>query len=504
MSIGTPTSVPSSLWPSAAGDTMTISSKSSSVGPDDELLPLGYLNLLPGSQPGLLRWQGSSSLGTEQGQTGKQTAITTPYSAALDSSRSSNFSHAELSPFARSSAIVLPDLPPQQAPTRLASSQPQIEQVMQTNPRRACTSSSAAATAKTTLPAASPAASLPTWRSNSSSLTSPLQIPAEQRPLQHLSHRQQRLRPAKRASPNYRGDPSNPNNQSADIPLDQSTSVFIEGLPADCTVRDLVGGGSGGGAGSFITSMPSDSKSDFSSDDDDSGASRPGNPPALLRGTGKIYALSVAGPKPQAGIHTSCAKLVYWDRSGVDRLFEKLARPRGGGGEDSGFEGGDGAAAAGPGGLFFIARGGQRFRPVVKMNRYKTAPQAASERSRVVVVEGPSGVVNEARLTAFFAAFFTWAVDDVLVRWRRGGRARLEYRFASHRAQASEAFRRLVQVRAGALSVPGVEGEGEGGLVVPVEQWARERALERRLWSQITVSWGLDPCDPDSYPDEEE
>lgn len=110
--------------------------------------------------------------------------------------------------------------------------------------------------------------------------------------------------------------------------------------------------------------------------------------------------------------------------------------------------------------------------------------------------------MNEARLAAFFAAFFTWDVDDVLVRWRRGGSTRLEYRFASHRAQASEAFRRLKQARAGVLALPKVEGEGEGGgegeqggeMDLPVEQ-----EQERRLWSQISVSWGLDPCDPGSY-----
>lgn len=162
-------------------------------------------------------------------------------------------------------------------------------------------------------------------------------MPVEERHLPHPSERQRRVSLGKRASANYRGDLSNPNNQSADIPVDQNTSVFIEGLPADCTVRELVGGSRCGSNTSQQHTTPA-------------------APAQLLRATGKIYALSVAGPKPQAGIRTSCAKLVYWDRSGVDRLFEMVAR----GDEDKDGEGeGDNAG----GGLFVR---GHRVR--VKMN----------------------------------------------------------------------------------------------------------------------------------------
>lgn len=147
-----------------------------------------------------------------------------------------------------------------------------------------------------------------------------------------------------------------------------------------------------------------------------------------------------------------------------------------------------------------------------------TAPQPPSERSRVVIVEGPSPIVNEKRLAAFFAAFFTWDTDEVLEHWRRGGRTQLEWRFASHRAQASEAFRRLVQARAGHLPPRKVlvKGEGEQGEELdqdlPVEEGAQSRVQEdeeeeelareeeKRLWRQVSVSWGLDPCDPSSYP----
>ncbi len=235
-------------------------------------------------------------------------------------------------------------------------------------------------------------------------------------------------------SPNYRGDPKNPNNQSANVPQEQNTSLFIENLPPDCTTRELL---------------------------------------LHLRGTGKVYSLSVGAPT--ARIPTSCAKLVYWDRRGVDGLTARCDARR------------------------FIVRD---YCPVVKPNWYRTAPQPAAagrdnDRSRVVLVEGPSSLVNQPRLEAFFARFFKWDTDEVLIHWENRPRqprpdcgdgagagaidtittTSLEYRFASHRAQASEAFRRISQAIAGDL-LPGVQLSPE----------------EKLLWKEVRVSWGVDPC----------
>lgn len=330
ISIGTPTSLPSTEWHSAARDAMSNSSTSSSAGSDNQLLSSGYVSLLSGNPAGLLHYEGPFSLGTKQGQT----ETTMVYNSASNSSRHLTSGHTgRLNSFTGSSSTVLPGFSsPQQTTTSFASSQPRVQHIMQTSSWRARVSSSAAATTEQTSPEAS-SAYRPTW-SSTSSLPSPFQLPAKPLQLQHRSKRQQRTSPTKRTSPNYRGDPSNPKNQSADVPADQNTSVFIEGLPADCAVRDLVGGGGDSSHSGFLDSSPGNNKSAPAL--------------ALLRDTGKIYALSVGGPKPQAGIHTSCAKLVYWDRSGVERLFEKLARRDGDG------EGGD--------------AGGLGNRLVVKMN----------------------------------------------------------------------------------------------------------------------------------------
>ncbi|CAJ2507258.1 Uu.00g084440.m01.CDS01 [Anthostomella pinea] len=84
---------------------------------------------------------------------------------------------------------------------------------------------------------------------------------------------------------NYQGNPDNPANQSADIPYEQSTSVYIINLPPDCTVRMLL---------------------------------------ATIRGKGKVYRCNVTAP---SGTHrTAAAKIVFWNRIAVDRLFEQLQK----------------------------------------------------------------------------------------------------------------------------------------------------------------------------------
>ncbi|RYP82736.1 hypothetical protein DL769_001545 [Monosporascus sp. CRB-8-3] len=242
-----------------------------------------------------------------------------------------------------------------------------------------------------------------------------------------------RWNPSRHTSSNYRGDPNNPNNQSANIPEKDSTAVYVEGLPADCTVHELL---------------------------------------LAARGTGKLWASNVS---PPAGPHPgSCGKLVFWDRAGTDRLLAMHAEGR------------------------FAVRGGA---PVVKMNRWRSAARPEDDpRSRVVVVRGPAGVVNQPYLDAFFkkgepGAKFDWDTDEVVVRpHAREGWAELEYRFACHRAQASEAYRWIMVA---------------SGWWLPNEK--EKRVLERDfspeewdLWAEVTVVWGVDPCDPDPAPPKKE
>ncbi|RYP19626.1 hypothetical protein DL765_003219 [Monosporascus sp. GIB2] len=242
-----------------------------------------------------------------------------------------------------------------------------------------------------------------------------------------------RRNPSRFASPNYRGDPNNPNNQSANIPESESTAIYVEGLPADCTVRELL---------------------------------------RAARGTGKLWASNVSPPTPQ---HPgSCGKLVFWARAGADRLLAMHAGGR------------------------FLVRGAA---PTVKMNRWRSAARPEGDpRSRVVVVRGPARVANRPYLDAFFAGGepgpkFDWDTDEVVARpHAREGWAELEYRFACHRAQASEAYRWIMIA---------------SGWWLPNEK--EKRALgrdlspeERDLWAEVKVSWGIDPCDPNPVPPKKE
>ncbi|RYP76092.1 hypothetical protein DL771_001916 [Monosporascus sp. 5C6A] len=239
--------------------------------------------------------------------------------------------------------------------------------------------------------------------------------------------------PSRHASSNYRGDPNNPNNQSADIPEGDSTAIYVEGLPADCTVRELL---------------------------------------LAARGTGKLWASNVSPPTgPHPG---SCGKLVFWDRAGADRLLAMHAGGR------------------------FAVRGAA---PVVKMNKWRSAAKPGDDpRSRVVVVRGPARVVNRPRLDAFFGkgrppAKFDWDTDEVLVRpHAREGWAELEYRFACHRAQASEAYR-WIMVASGRW-LPNEKERRVLGRDFGPEEWD--------LWAEVTVVWGVDPCDPNPAPPRKE
>ncbi|KAI0397696.1 hypothetical protein F5Y17DRAFT_454850 [Xylariaceae sp. FL0594] len=86
-------------------------------------------------------------------------------------------------------------------------------------------------------------------------------------------------------STNYRGSRTRADNISANIPDDQNTSVWIQGLPPTCGNDMLLG---------------------------------------RLKDTGKIFATVINQP---VGLHPTCAaKVVFWDRSGVDLLLRKAAR----------------------------------------------------------------------------------------------------------------------------------------------------------------------------------
>ncbi|KAI0554517.1 hypothetical protein F4679DRAFT_579541 [Xylaria curta] len=84
-------------------------------------------------------------------------------------------------------------------------------------------------------------------------------------------------------SRNYRGNPLSPRNQSANIPPEQSTSVWITNLPPDCNYADLLG---------------------------------------MVQDAGKVYAAVISPPGDK--FITSAAKIVFFDLEGRQR-FEARA-----------------------------------------------------------------------------------------------------------------------------------------------------------------------------------
>ena len=237
---------------------------------------------------------------------------------------------------------------------------------------------------------------------------------------------------------NYRGDPTNPNNMSDDIPDCLNTSVFMEKLPGDLDYPGLL---------------------------------------YSLRGTGRIFSVKIMAPvvarpgSTAAGannINTSAAKVHFWDRAGVNRFFS-LCRA----------------------GLLLV--GGRT--PLARPNHYRTRPRPQHEhnRSRVVIIQGPHEIVNRRYLEWFFDLAFDWDVEAVFDLKPKteaipsgvesGDLRRLEYRFASYRAQAVTAARRMEHAAAGWPMLPNRRG-------------VELNEAERALWQHVKVEFGVDPCEP--------
>ncbi|OTA55096.1 hypothetical protein K449DRAFT_453149 [Hypoxylon sp. EC38] len=214
-------------------------------------------------------------------------------------------------------------------------------------------------------------------------------------------------------SQNYGGNIFLPANQSANIPEELSTSLWLTNLPPDCTHQLLLGS---------------------------------------IRGCGKIYAAVINPPVynrndfARGAPHiTSASKLVFFDRSGLERLLAKSQA-----------------------GEFSV--GG--YIPRVRMNRIKSAPREPGAQSRVLHIEGPTSIVNETFLNTFFQSKFTYELDLIKTVATHGNWTRQEWRFGSYRCQAESARQSI----------------------------AREKTrlnmseVERHRWSEVKVHFGVDPC----------
>ncbi|KAI1079750.1 hypothetical protein F5B20DRAFT_580905 [Whalleya microplaca] len=195
------------------------------------------------------------------------------------------------------------------------------------------------------------------------------------------------------------------NNESVDILQTENCAVFLRNLPFNCDIPLLLGS---------------------------------------LRNIGKIYASNIVPPSDR--FDTAGAKIVFFDRSAVDNLFEQIKSKR--------------------------LTVGERF-PEVVHNRHRAAAQPVSNKSRVVIIMGPPEIVNPAHLRHFFAgANFWYDIDQITTCWEEPGQRVMEWHFSSFRCQASNAMRAIYEKKGSSF----------------------RNKQEQELWAKVTATWGIDPC----------
>ncbi|KAJ2995205.1 hypothetical protein NUW58_g1342 [Xylaria curta] len=162
-----------------------------------------------------------------------------------------------------------------------------------------------------------------------------------------------------------------------------------------------------------------------------------------LAGCGKIFSVEVFPSGFSCGQAT--AKVVFWNPQGADNLVARASR-----------------------GQFIV--GGQR--PTVVWSRFTTerAPRS-DEKSRVLVIEGPSNIVNHEYLKTIVFRF-GYQLDDVIPGPKRDNWSCLEYRFSSV-VQAEQAMKIISRVR-------------EGKHII---------RLTERGWGNVQTRFSIDPCE---------
>jgi hypothetical protein len=238
------------------------------------------------------------------------------------------------------------------------------------------------------------------------------------------------------AGSGYRGDLTNPNNRSADIPEEENCSIWLTNLPANCDVPMLLGS---------------------------------------IRNVGRVRACNINPPGPRHA--TAAAKIVFFERVAVDRLFAQhsVGELRVG---DSIVESEDEDDPT------QLRRG---TRPHVVPHRSRVAAYRGPAVSRVLHFQGPRIVVNADALLAFFAACpFKYQLDGIERRDRGGGggdgdggaaafsaESELDFRFSSHRGQAERAMRFVRERKENSTANPVLDA----------------------CWRAVKMDWGVDPCE---------
>ncbi|KAI3325954.1 hypothetical protein HD806DRAFT_532607 [Xylariaceae sp. AK1471] len=201
--------------------------------------------------------------------------------------------------------------------------------------------------------------------------------------------------PGQGISDKYQGNRWAARNQSADIPAEQSTSVWITNLPPDVDYALLL---------------------------------------SCIRNVGKIYA-TVINP-PQITHTTSAAKIVFFSVEAKERLLA-LSRS----------------------GQFIVGNFIPLVRlNRIKTAAQPENSAGIGPVSRVLLITGPTSVVSEAFLCDFFRRYCAFDLEYVRHVPLGNGRATMEWAFGSYRCQAERVFAviRRCMVEA-ARGIPGAQ-----------------------------------------------
>jgi hypothetical protein len=217
-------------------------------------------------------------------------------------------------------------------------------------------------------------------------------------------------------SPNYRGDPNIARNQSAAIPAEANCSLFIVGLAPDLTTHELLAG---------------------------------------IRNVGRVYATHINPPSPERGHALSAVKLVFFERQSAGKLVPTPPLPSL-----------SSVITSTDVGFTHDVNRTERFytlhattdgfstplhphlRGRVTWNRVRSAEvDKGGRRSRVLLVSGPPGLVQERFLCGYLATKLVYQLDEVVHRGASddGRRVLLELRFGSFRCQAEAARMALMR-----------------------------------------------------------
>ncbi|KAH6655387.1 hypothetical protein BKA67DRAFT_675410 [Truncatella angustata] len=137
---------------------------------------------------------------------------------------------------------------------------------------------------------------------------------------------------------------------------------------------------------------------------------------ASLLGVGRIYACVIHAPRGEHG--TSAVSITGWDRLTAEAIIATVT---------AGHLNLDG------------------FTPGIRMNRTRVAAQSNQNGSRAIMISGPPCLLHREALEAFFAQYFYYQLDRVVVHVLTEYHAIIEIIFASYRNQAQAAHRTLRQ-----------------------------------------------------------